>query len=56
MTLPGDLSDPEQEFFADGMAEDIIAALSRYRWFFVIAPSLLPCPREKLGQIHIMSR
>lgn len=30
-------SDPEQEFFADGMAEDIITALSRYRWFFVIA-------------------
>lgn len=29
--------DPDQEFFADGMAEDIIAALSRYRWFFVIA-------------------
>ncbi len=29
--------DPEQEFFADGMAEDIITALSHYRWFFVIA-------------------
>jgi len=29
--------DPEQEFFADGMAEDIITNLSRYRWFFVIA-------------------
>jgi adenylate cyclase len=29
--------DPEQDFFADGMAEDIITALSRYRWFFVIA-------------------
>jgi adenylate cyclase len=29
--------DPEQEFFADGMAEDIITALSKYRWFFVIA-------------------
>jgi adenylate cyclase len=29
--------DPEQEFFADGMAEDIITGLSRYRWFFVIA-------------------
>ncbi len=31
--------DPEQEFFADGMAEDIITGLSRYRWFFVIARS-----------------
>jgi TolB-like protein/class 3 adenylate cyclase len=29
--------DPEQEYFADGMAEDIITALSRYRWFSVIA-------------------
>ena len=29
--------DPEQEFFADGMVEDIITALSRLRWFFVIA-------------------
>ncbi len=28
---------PEQEFFADGMAEDIITALSKYHWFFVIA-------------------
>jgi adenylate cyclase len=29
--------DPEQEYFADGIAEDIITALSRVRWFFVIA-------------------
>ncbi|QQS11526.1 MAG: tetratricopeptide repeat protein [Rhodospirillales bacterium] len=29
--------DPEQEFFADGMAEDIITALSRIGSFFVIA-------------------
>lgn len=29
--------DPEQEYFADGMVEDIIAALSRIRWLFVIA-------------------
>ena len=29
--------DPEQEYFADGITEDIITALSRYRWFFVIA-------------------
>jgi adenylate cyclase len=30
-------NDPEQEFFADGMAEDIITALARYRSLFVIA-------------------
>src|SRR5207237_5458880 len=29
--------DPEQEFFADGMVEDITTALSTLRWFFVIA-------------------
>src|SRR5215467_13357928 len=29
--------DPEQEYFADGMAEDIITALSRLPWLFVIA-------------------
>jgi TolB-like protein len=30
-------SDPEQEYFADGVVEDIIAALSRISWLFVIA-------------------
>ena len=29
--------DPEQEYFADGIAEDIITGLSKLRWFFVIA-------------------
>jgi TolB-like protein len=29
--------DPEQEYFADGITEDIITALSRMPWFFVIA-------------------
>ena len=29
--------DPEQEYFADGIVEDIITALSRMRWLFVIA-------------------
>ena len=29
--------DAEQEYFADGMVEDIITALSRIRWLFVIA-------------------
>jgi TolB-like protein/class 3 adenylate cyclase len=29
--------DPEQEYFADGISEDIITGLSRLRWFFVIA-------------------
>ncbi len=29
--------DPEQEYFADGTVEEIITALSRIRWLFVIA-------------------
>ncbi len=29
--------DPEQEYLSDGIAEDIITALSRLRWFLVIA-------------------
>jgi len=29
--------DPEQEYFADGIAEDVITALSRFRSLFVIA-------------------
>ena len=30
-------ADPEQEFFADGVVEDIISSLARYRYFDVIA-------------------
>jgi len=29
--------DPEQEYFADGIVDDILSALSRVRWLFVIA-------------------
>jgi TolB-like protein len=29
--------DPQQDYFIDGIAEEIIVALSRVRWFFVIA-------------------
>ena len=33
-----DLSDdPEQQYFSDGITEDIITALSRVKWLFVIA-------------------
>jgi TolB-like protein/Tfp pilus assembly protein PilF len=30
-------NDPGQEYFSDGISEDIITALSKLRWFFVIA-------------------
>ncbi len=29
--------EPEQEYFSDGISEDIITALSKVRWFLVIA-------------------
>src|SRR5690242_15041392 len=29
--------DPEQDYFSDGISEDLITALSKLRWFFVIA-------------------
>ena len=29
--------DPDQEYFADGMVEEITTALSRFKWLFVIA-------------------
>jgi adenylate cyclase len=29
--------DVEQDYFADGITEDVITALSKWRWFFVIA-------------------
>ena len=34
VNMSGDL---EQEYFVDGITEDIITALSKFRWFFVIA-------------------
>jgi TolB-like protein/Flp pilus assembly protein TadD len=30
-------ADPDQEYLADGLADDVITGLSRFRWFFVIA-------------------
>lgn len=30
-------SEPDQDYFSDGITEDIITALSKLRWFFVIA-------------------
>ena len=30
-------SDPKLEFFSDGISEDLITALSKLRWFFVVA-------------------
>lgn len=37
MPLANLSADPEQEYFVDAITEEIISALSRWRWFFVIA-------------------
>jgi adenylate cyclase len=37
LPFPNMSGDPEQEYFADGMVEEIITALSQIRWLFVIA-------------------
>ena len=37
LPFPNMSGDPEQEYFADGMVEEIITALSRICWLFVIA-------------------
>ena len=39
--------DPEQEYFSDGITEDIITALSRLRWFRVIARNSTFAYKEK---------
>jgi TolB-like protein len=37
LPFPNMSGDPEQEYFADGMTEEVITALSRLTWLFVIA-------------------
>jgi hypothetical protein len=39
--------DPEQDYFVDGMVEEIITALSRIRWLFVIAAIRASRTRDK---------
>lgn len=48
--------DSEQEFFADGMAEDIITALSKLRWLFVIARNSTFAYKGKSSDIRQVTR
>jgi len=48
--------DPEQEFFADGMTEDIITALSRLRWLFVISRNSTFTYKGKAIDVREVSR
>lgn len=48
--------DPEQEYFGDGIAEDIITALSKLRGFFVIARNSTFAYKGKAPNIRQISR
>jgi adenylate cyclase len=48
--------DPEQDYFADGMAEEIIAALSRFRSLFVIARNSTFTYKGKAIDVRQVSR
>jgi adenylate cyclase len=48
--------DQEQEYFADGMAEEIITALSRIRWLFVIARNSSFTYKGRAVDVKQMSR
>jgi adenylate cyclase len=48
--------DPGQEFFADGIAEDVITALSRIRQFHVIARNTTFTFKGKSVDIQAMAK
>jgi adenylate cyclase len=48
--------DPEQDYFADGISEDIITALSHIRWLFVIARNSSFVYRGKAVDVKQVSR
>jgi TolB-like protein len=48
--------DPEQEYFADGMVEDIITGLSRIKWLFVISRNSSFGYKDKSPDIRAVGR
>jgi adenylate cyclase len=48
--------DPAQEFFSDGIAEDLVTALSKLRWLFVIARNSSFTYRSKAVDIRRVGR
>jgi len=48
--------DPEQEYFADGMVEEIITALSRFKWLFVVARNSHSTSKGKAVDIKEVGR
>ncbi len=48
--------DPEQEYFSDGITEDIITALSQVRWLFVIARNSTFAFKGKSADIRMVAK
>ena len=48
--------DSEQEYFADGVTEDIVTALSKLRWLFVIARNSSFAYRGKTVDVNRIAR
>ena len=48
--------DPEQEYFADGVVEDIITALARVGWLFVIARNSSFSYKDKVPDVRVVGR
>jgi TolB-like protein/tetratricopeptide (TPR) repeat protein len=48
--------DPEQEYFADGMVEDIITGLSRVKWLFVISRNSSFIYKGKPTDVRVVGR
>ena len=48
--------DPEQEYFADGIVEDIITGLSRIKWLFVIARNSSFIYKGKAVDVRLVGR
>jgi TolB-like protein len=49
-------SDPEQDYFADGVVEDITTGLSRIRWLFVIARNSSFAYKGKAADVNQVGR
>jgi adenylate cyclase len=49
-------ADPDQEYFADGISEDIITGLSKLRWFFVIARNSTFAYKGKAPDVRQVAR
>jgi TolB-like protein len=49
-------ADPEQEYFADGIVEEITTALSRIRWLFVIARNSSFTYKGRVGDVRQIGR